>query len=72
MIYLHYKDTKTFGHSFSFLLIFNALSANYLQVGNFSYFIMLFSHMRYVRRVNLATVSQCHIRLITLFQPSGT
>ena len=37
MIYLHYKDTKTFGHSFSFLLIFNALSANYLQVGNFSY-----------------------------------
>ena len=36
MIYLHYKDTKTFGHSFSFLLIFNALSANYLQVGNFS------------------------------------
>ena len=40
MIYLHYKDTKTFGHSFSFLLIFNALSANYLQVGNFSYFIL--------------------------------
>ena len=39
MIYLHYKDTKTFGHSFSFLLIFNALSANYLQVGNFSYLI---------------------------------
>ena len=38
MIYLHYKDTKTFGHSFSFLLIFNALSANYLQVGNFSQF----------------------------------
>ena len=37
MIYLHYKDTKTFGHSFSFLLIFNALSANYLQVGNFSF-----------------------------------
>jgi len=39
MIYLHYKDTKTFGHSFSFLLIFNALSANYLQVGNFRYII---------------------------------
>ena len=39
MIYLHYKDTKTFGHSFSFLLIFNALSANYLQVGNFSKYI---------------------------------
>ena len=38
MIYLHYKDTKTFGHSFSFLLIFNALSANYLQVGNFRSF----------------------------------
>ena len=41
MIYLHYKDTKTFGHSFSFLLIFNALSANYLQVGNFSNIILL-------------------------------
>lgn len=27
--------------------------------------------MRYVRRVNLATVSQCRIRPITLFQPSG-
>lgn len=39
MIYLHYKDTKTFGHSFSFLLIFKTLRASYLQVGNFSYFI---------------------------------
>ena len=37
MIYLHYKDTKTFGHSFSFLLIFKTLRASYLQVGNFSY-----------------------------------
>ena len=36
MIYLHYKDTKTFGHSFSFLLIFKTLRASYLQVGNFS------------------------------------
>ena len=43
MIYLHYKDTKTFGHSFSFLLIFNALSANYLQVGNFSNIIYFYS-----------------------------
>ena len=33
---LHYKDTKTFGHSFSFLLIFKTLRASYLQVGNFS------------------------------------
>ena len=39
MIYLHYKDTKTFGHSFSFLLIFKTLRASYLQVGNFSQFI---------------------------------
>ena len=39
MIYLHYKDTKTFGHSFSFLLIFKTLRASYLQVGNFSHFI---------------------------------
>ena len=39
MIYLHYKDTKTFGHSFSFLLIFKTLRASYLQVGNFSYFL---------------------------------
>ena len=39
MIYLHYKDTKTFGHSFSFLLIFKTLRASYLQVGNFSEFI---------------------------------
>ena len=46
MIYLHYKDTKTFGHSFSFLLIFNALSANYLQVGNFSLFICHSHHGR--------------------------
>ena len=37
MIYLHYKDTKTFGHSFSFPLIFKTLRASYLQVGNFSY-----------------------------------
>ena len=37
MIYLHYKDTKTFGHSFSFLLIFKTLRASYLQVGNFSF-----------------------------------
>ena len=36
MIYLHYKDTKTFGHSFSFPLIFKTLRASYLQVGNFS------------------------------------
>lgn len=36
MIYLHYKDTKTFGHSFSFLLIFKTLRASYLKVGNFS------------------------------------
>ena len=36
MIYLRYKDTKTFGHSFSFLLIFKTLRASYLQVGNFS------------------------------------
>ena len=40
MIYLHYKDTKTFGHSFSFLLIFKTLRASYLQVGNFSYYQM--------------------------------
>ena len=39
MIYLHYKDTKTFGHSFSFLLIFKTLRASYLQVGNFSFMI---------------------------------
>jgi len=39
MIYLHYKDTKTFGHSFSFPLIFKTLRASYLQVGNFSYII---------------------------------
>ena len=39
MIYLHYKDTKTFGHSFSFLLIFKTLRASYLQVGNFSFLI---------------------------------
>ena len=44
MIYLHYKDTKTFGHSFSFLLIFNALSANYLQVGNFSQCVARIQH----------------------------
>ena len=36
MIYLHYKDTKTFGHSFSFPLIFKTLRTSYLQVGNFS------------------------------------
>ena len=36
MIYLYYKDTKTFGLSFSFLLIFKTLRASYLQVGNFS------------------------------------
>ena len=41
MIYLHYKDTKTFGHSFSFLLIFKTLRASYLQVGNFSHFTFL-------------------------------
>ena len=40
MIYLHYKDTKTFGHSFSFLLIFKTLRASYLQVGNFSIYNM--------------------------------
>ena len=40
MIYLHYKDTKTFGHSFSFLLIFKTLRASYLQVGNFSLLIV--------------------------------
>ena len=38
MIYLYYKDTKTFGLSFSFLLIFKTLRASYLQVGNFSHF----------------------------------
>ena len=45
MIYLHYKDTKTFGHSFSFLLIFKTLRASYLQVGNFSkeYFPIIFT-----------------------------
>ena len=37
MIYLHYKDTKTFGHSFFFPLVFRALGTNCLQVGNFSY-----------------------------------
>ena len=36
MIYLHYKDTKTFGHSFFFPLVFRALGTNCLQVGNFS------------------------------------
>lgn len=36
MICLHYKDTKTFEHSFSFLLIFKTLRASYFQVGNFS------------------------------------
>ena len=45
MIYLHYKDTKTFGHSFSFLLIFKTLRASYLQVGNFSYIIGGFADM---------------------------
>ncbi len=39
MIYLHYKDTKTFGHSFFFPLVFRALGTNCLQVGNFSYII---------------------------------
>jgi hypothetical protein len=34
---LHYKDTKTFGHSFFFPLVFRALGTNCLQVGNFSY-----------------------------------
>ena len=42
MIYLHYKDTKTFGHSFSFLLIFKTLRASYLQVGNFSLLFVAF------------------------------
>jgi hypothetical protein len=41
MIYLHYKDTKTFGHSFSFLLIFKTLRASYLQAGNFSQIIKM-------------------------------
>ena len=36
MNYLHYKDTKTFGHSFFFPLVFRALGTNCLQVGNFS------------------------------------
>jgi hypothetical protein len=40
MIYLHYKDTKTFGHSFFFPLVFRALGTNCLQVGNFSFFIL--------------------------------
>ena len=43
MIYLHYKDTKTFGHSFSFLLIFKTLRASYLQVGNFSFISLVLS-----------------------------
>ena len=47
MIYLHYKDTKTFGHSFSFLLIFKTLRASYLQVGNFSNCILNSSNSRY-------------------------
>jgi hypothetical protein len=38
MIYLHYKDTKTFGHSFFFPLVFRALGTNSLQVGNFSHY----------------------------------
>ena len=45
MIYLHYKDTKTFGHSFSFLLIFKTLRASYLQVGNFSFFTIFASNL---------------------------
>ena len=46
MIYLHYKDTKTFGHSFSFLLIFKTLRASYLQVGNFSNSVVSFIVLR--------------------------
>ena len=42
MIYLHYKDTKTFGHSFSFPLIFKTLRASYLQVGNFRFLVFLY------------------------------
>lgn len=45
MIYLHYKDTKTFGHSFSFPLIFKTLRTSYLQVGNFSYVIINTSNL---------------------------
>ena len=57
MIYLHYKDTKTFGHSFSFLLIFNALSANYLQVGNFSKLIYKFLSNKMLLRILLCRKS---------------
>jgi hypothetical protein len=46
MIYLHYKDTKTFGHSFFFPLVFRALGTNCLQVGNFSNMIRLLLFMR--------------------------
>ena len=53
MIYLHYKDTKTFGHSFSFLLIFKTLRASYLQVGNFSQYICYDSNKWNNRLTNL-------------------
>ena len=51
MIYLHYKDTKTFGHSFSFLLIFKTLRASYLQVGNFSKSYYYFSNIIFIKSV---------------------
>ena len=54
MIYLHYKDTKTFGHSFSFLLIFKTLRASYLQVGNFSYLIPLEATLLFSRPERIA------------------
>jgi hypothetical protein len=58
MIYLHYKDTKTFGHSFSFLLIFKTLRASYLQVGNFSFVIL--SNFANFALCNINQLNLCH------------
>ena len=65
MIYLHYKDTKTFGHSFSFLLIFKTLRASYLQVGNFSIFTYLLRSLSYfiILEILSATVDHEYSRM---------
>jgi hypothetical protein len=63
MIYLHYKDTKTFGHSFSFLLIFKTLRASYLQVGNFSQ-ITKVSHLPFYRLSRI--IKHCNILIDNL------
>ena len=66
MIYLHYKDTKTFGHSFSFLLIFKTLRASYLQVGNLSnvathYHIYVLLSIVCPTYVKIARVFSCNV-----------